>query len=380
MDKPTREQQKSLYIRLLLRAVILAAALLLLKYALPQLLSLFAPFILAYLMALALDPLVSLVHKRFGFPRKLTAIILVILLFLSLAALIVWFIYTIVSEAVSLAGNIQSIWDSMTLAFNIINARLVWLLDFMPSGTETILANVNDGLFQWLQDVSGDFVNSIVSRTAAVTTKVGSVLIGVIVFIMAAYLITAEHRTIGDLTRKYLGDRVYDRFKVIKASFRSAVGGYLKAQLLLSLLAFGVMLIALAVYGQGYAYLIALLLAIIDFLPILGTAVVLVPWGLIEMAGGDFVKGIFLCALSGGFFVLRKLVEPRIVGSQTGLHPLAALMSIFVGMKIIGIWGAVFGPIALMIAVSVVKSHVFDSTVADVREAFGDLAQLLRRA
>lgn len=379
MDKLTQEQRRCLYIRLMLRAVLFTASILLLFFAVPPLFSLFAPFIFAFLMALVLNPLVSKLTKKFGFPRRLAALILVILVFAGLAALIGWFIYTVVSEAVSLARNFQSIWDSMTSALNVITIKLEWLLEFLPNDTGVTIANIMNSIYQWLQTISGDFVNFILSKTASITTKIGNVVVGVVIFIMAAYFITAEYQTIGNLTKRYLDSRIYRHLIMLKDAFKSALGGYLKAQLLLALLAFAVMFPALAIYGQSYAFLIALFLAFLDFLPIVGTTVGLVPWGLIEMASGNIAKGIFLIILAGAFFVLRKIVEPKIVGSQTGLHPLVALMSIFVGLKVSGIWGAVLGPIVVMIAISVIKAHVFEDTIKDIKDVFNDLAGILQR-
>ena len=159
---------------------------------------------------------------------------------------------------------------------------------------------------------------------------------------------------------------------------KSAFGRYLKAQLLIALTAFALMFPALFIYGQKYAFLIALFLAFLDFLPLLGTSALLTPWGIIEIVRGDIVKGLFLFSLTGSFFFVRRFMEPKIVGSQSELHPLVALLSIAVGIKLSGLWGAILGPIAMMIVVSLIKAHIFDNTVKDIRAAFDDIAGLLR--
>jgi sporulation integral membrane protein YtvI len=372
-------QRKTLYTRLLLRAAFGVAGLLLLLYAVPPLLSVLTPFIIAYMVAVLLNPLVSILRKKLGLPRKVTALILVILVLLILASLIGWCIYTVVNEALAVARNFQSIWDSISTTFILINEQLEWLIDFLPSDTEETLANITNGLYQWLQSSSGDFVNSIVSGTASVTTKIGGVFLQVIILLLASYFITSEYPAISGSPQKYLGIRAQRYIRIMKDAIKSALGGYFKAQLLLALLAFVVMLLALLIYGQGYAFLLALLLAFIDFLPILGTSALLIPWGLIELAAGDVVKCIFLWGLAGGFFLVRRMVEPHIVGSQTGFHPLAALVSIVIGMRVSGVWGAVFGPIVAMIAFNTIKSGIFDNAVKDFRDACDDIATVLHR-
>lgn len=379
MDKLTHEQRRSLYTRILIGTVLLTVCILLMIYVMPQIFSMFAPFIFAYLMAVLLNPLVSKLNQKIRLPRRLLALILVILVFAGLATLLGWFIYSIANEAVSLARNFQSIWDSITAALNFINSKFEWLMDYLPSGLGEMFGNIMDNAYQWLKTASGNFLNSIVSRTATITTKVGSGIMAVFIFIIAAYFTTAEYQTISNLIKKKLSSRMYGHFSMLRDATKSALGGYFKAQLLLALLAFVVMFSALVIYGQAYAFLIALVLAFIDFLPIVGTAVILVPWGVLTIAAGDILKGVFLLILAGAFFLLRRIVEPKIVGSQTGLHPLVALISIYVGMKIFGVWGAILGPIIMMVIISVAKSHIFDNAIKDIKDMFHDISGMLRR-
>jgi predicted PurR-regulated permease PerM len=159
---------------------------------------------------------------------------------------------------------------------------------------------------------------------------------------------------------------------------------YFKSQLILASLAFVVMFIALQIYGlffeMKYIFLIALSLMIIDFLPILGTSAILIPWaGYAILMEGDIVKGVFLLALAAGFFVLRRLVEPKILGSQTGLHPIVALMSIYIGLRLAGVWGAILGPVLVIMAIGVYNSRVFDNTIQDLKDLGIDLGGLFHR-
>ncbi|MCL1849022.1 MAG: sporulation integral membrane protein YtvI [Clostridiales bacterium] len=361
-----------------MRIILIAACVLLLIVSLPPFFSLFAPFIFAYLVAMILNPIVSKLHEKFNLPRKASAFILVILVFLCLASVIGWFIYRAVNEAVSLAMDFPAIWDSVMAAFDYVNGQLEWLLEILPDEMETVIVSSLQNIYLWLRTASLDFVNFIVVATPSLTTKVGSLVLSIVASLLATYFITAEYNALGEALARRIGDRPHNYMKTFKDVSLSALVGYLRAQLILALLALSVMFAALAIYGQRYAFIIALILGLIDFLPILGTSAVLVPWGLVEIAGGDSVKGLFLLILAAAFFVLRKIVEPRIVGSQTGLHPLIALITIFVGFKIFGVLGAILGPLVLMIAINFAKTHVFDSTIADAKAVWDDLAPRLQ--
>jgi len=119
--------------------------------------------------------------------------------------------------------------------------------------------------------------------------------------------------------------------------------------------------------------LIALILGVIDLLPIIGTIAALAPWGILSIIAGNVGTGIFLLILGIALFLLRKIVEPKIVGSQTGLPSLIALVSIYLGMRLAGFWGAVLGPIIVMTLISVIKAGLFENTANDIKSAIRDI-------
>ena len=80
---------------------------------------------------------------------------------------------------------------------------------------------------------------------------------------------------------------------------------------------------------QPYGLLLAVLLGIMDFIPIIGSGTVMVPWSIVLMAIGNWERGIAMLAVWGVICVFRRVIEPKFVGDQTGLHPLVALLAIY---------------------------------------------------
>jgi len=378
MAADSSNSRKDLYIRLLLRFILFAFSLIILYFIVPKLFSLLSPFIFAYILAFLLNPLVKTLNKKLRIPRQILTFLLVLVIIFGLFTLIAWFLYTVLNQAVSLAMNFQSVWEHILSALNYLDERLDWLLSFLPHDTEVLLDNLTNGIFTCLQTISKDFLDFVISHSASITSTVGVSFLNVAIFIMAAYFLTAEYESIHEVIRKHSSNRVYYYYEILKDAVKSALGGYFKAQFLLALLAFIIMFLALVIYGQEYAILLALFLAVLDFIPIIGTGVFLVPWGILEIIGGDLGKGIFLIILCFAFFVIRRFVEPKIVGRQTGLPPLIALLSIYLGMKLAGIFGAIIGPVAAMIIISIVKSHIFDHTVKDIKDMADDISHLLK--
>lgn len=370
---------KRLYKRLLIRCVLGLIVVLLLFFVIPKIIHILFPFALAFIVAAILNPLVNKINQKLRISRRIVALVLDLLVFLSLTSLAFFLVYAVVNEAISLATNIQLNWDSIITELDGLDKSFAWLNRILPPQIMEILAGFEDSIIDFLQNASKSLLSSVISITTTFTTKAGGFFVNFIMAILAAYFVTADYDRISALIKKFVGKRINTYISLLKASVVSALGGYLKSQLLLSLTAFIFMFVALAVYGQPYALLIALCLGIIDLLPIVGTIAVLVPWGIIEFVSGNVNKGVFLIIIGIAFFLIRKVIEPKIVGSQTGLHPLAALMSTYIGLQISGVWGAILGPVTLMLIISISKSGIFDNTIADLKTLANQIFKSLNR-
>jgi predicted PurR-regulated permease PerM len=124
---------------------------------------------------------------------------------------------------------------------------------------------------------------------------------------------------------------------------------YIKAYLIILLMTFSELLIGFFILKIPYALTLASVIAIIDILPVLGVGTVLIPWGIVLIILGDsfLAAGIFI--LYGIIWVVRQIVEPRIVGKSMGLSPLITLAAMYIGYSSIGYGGLFVFPIAAMI-------------------------------
>lgn len=376
MDRHTPTYQKQLYSRIIARIIIAALIFFGVVHFLPSVFSLIAPFFYALLLAAILNPLVLKLHTKFGWPRKLLALLLVVFVALSLLSVLGWLGYIAVNELLLLATNLDEIWESLSESLAFVGTIATTLLDFFPGDTDTFAGTFMDNAFDWINTAIIDLGNFLLTRTPAITTRVGSGVLDVIMFILASYFAIVEYPRLKKAVGKYSKGSIYKYLQTLKSATKVAVGGYLKAQFILSGITFILMLVVLILLGQDYAFILALLLAFLDFLPLIGTSIVLVPWGIAQIIMGNFWTGIFLVLLSWVCFFIRRIIEPKVMGTQTGLHPLMALLSIYVGLRAYSVWGAILGPIVVMVVLNLVKSGIFDSTIKDVKDVFRDLKRV----
>ena len=114
--------------------------------------------------------------------------------------------------------------------------------------------------------------------------------------------------------------------------------------------------------GLQNIFLLALLIAVFDILPIVGTGTILIPWAIISLIIGDYASAICLLVIYAVITVVRQFIEPKIVGQQVGLHPVATLLAMIVGSRLFGGLGLLGVPIALAIIKDLNdhgKIHVF---------------------
>lgn len=370
---------RNLWKRVILRCIILLFTGWFLIYAAPRLIHLLLPFIIALLVARLLHPLVEGARRKLKIPGKVTAAIFDVLIFTILFSLLGLLASYLFEQVAELAASIQRNWGQISTGFQQGKAQFNWLLESLPADMTALLGGLQTSVIAALQSGGKAVLNALLSGMTAFTAHTGNFFVNLLMAVMAAYYMAADYNGLVSRMKAFLGAGVCRYLSVIGRSVSAVLGAYVKSMGLMAAFAFLFMLAALLLCRQPYALLIALLLSLIDFLPLVGTIAVLIPWGALEMISGDMNKGIYLIIVGIVFYLVRQIVSPKIVGTQTGLSPLAALVSMYVGLKVSGVFGAIFGPMAVMLVLSILKSGIFDSTAADFKQASKRVVSILAK-
>ena len=134
-------------------------------------------------------------------------------------------------------------------------------------------------------------------------------------------------------------------------SMKTVLLGWLKAQVKLSGVTFGMMALSFLLLRIPYGLLWAFLVALLDAFPILGTGAVLVPWSLVSFLQGDSLRAFGLLGTYAAVTVTRTVLEPRLVGRQLGLDSLVTLVCFYAGFRLWGILGMILAPMLAVVAV-----------------------------
>ncbi len=384
MQKTSTNSQ--LFKRLGIRFILAVSLVLLIIYGLPKFIYLFYPFILAFLLAAIANPLVDRINSwlnRLNIDSKSSRNFITFILTIFILSIISFFFYyifsTLIREIIGLATNIQSNWSEIVVDFERLQLWVTSKIDGLPAEVIEMIDHFVESILEFIRNISRNLLNITVTTTRSIISSTGTFFLDLLTFFLSLYFMMSDYNHIKAFIKKRVDKRLINTAALLRDSTLVAVGGYIKTQFILSFIAFLFMFIAFVLYGQEYALTIAILLAIIDLIPLLGTIAALVPWGIVEYILGDPSKGVFLVLLGVGFFLFRRVTEPKIMGTQTGLHPLFALIGIYTGIQISGLWGALLGPLVIVVILSVIRSGLLDNTMLDLKELYYRTITAMRR-
>ena len=315
-----------LWLRLGIQLLGLVCFVLGVRYVAFPLLRLLMPFVLALVAAWLLNPLVRILRERLGLSRGILSVALILLAVGVISGVFIALGLTLFGEVRSLAENWSSIWLSIQQTFEELATALDRLLEYLPSGLEQFIDDNLEHFNQWL----GSLVNSGVRFAGGWATgfafSIPTVVVAVIVFLLAAYFITADYPGIMVRAREHMPEGLRAFAAHIRTTALGALAGYVRAEIIISVAVFFILTAGFFIIDQPYGLLLALLFSVLDFIPIIGSGTIMVPWAVVDLFLGDWSHAAGLMVVWGVVCVFRRVAEPKAVGSQTGLSPILSLM------------------------------------------------------
>lgn len=342
--------EKEKYRDFLLRFAFWAAIVIIVVAFFKYLLGPLAPFLIALAVAALVQPFARKIASKIKTNKKIVSLLLVLLCYILLAGLIVLIVAGIVSVIVDWANTLPDFFtDSMQPALVEFGDKVIRLLSrFDPDINQNIEAAIPDIISKVGGSVM-DFSMTVVSWASSVGSRLPEAFLATVICIIASIFISLDYDKLSGAVMGFLPERIEKILRIAKRALGEIVGKYVKSYLIILLMTFAQLAIGLLLIGVDDAVYIAVLIAVFDLLPIVGSGIVLAPWAIINLLRGDIAMGIGLAALWAVVIVVRQYAEPKIVGKQVGLHPLVTLLCLWVGLKLGGAVGMFAMPIGLLV-------------------------------
>jgi sporulation integral membrane protein YtvI len=220
-----------------------------------------------------------------------------------------------------------------------------------PLAQRTVLELFDDGTA-----LVNQFTGSLPGAVKNLLSGVGNSLLSVGTGILSAFLISVRLPRLQAAAKESLPESWNKRYLPALQKLRKSLLGWLKAQGKLALVTWGVVSLGFFVLRIPYGPMWAMLVALVDAVPVLGTGIVLIPWAAVSFLQGSTLQGVGLLCTYGAAVITRTVLEPRLMGRQLGLDPLLTLVALYAGFRLWGIPGLLLTPILASAAKSIAKS------------------------
>ncbi|MFC0214046.1 sporulation integral membrane protein YtvI [Paenibacillus chartarius] len=307
------------------------------------------PFLLALMTAIFLEPVHRLLIQRVKVNRFIAATI-VCTCFTLTALLAAYLLGTkIVAEVIRFWKDIpQHIADARTYIDNATEQTRLFYNSLPPETADMLRGTIESGLLH-LTDSLTEFITGISAYFLGIAYSIPNFFIFLVVYVIALYLYAYSlpmlHSGFIALFEEGSRDKVAD----VLDNLRLAIFGFLRAQLILSMLTYLVCFVGLMMLDADYPLAIAVLVSVAEFIPIVGTAMIFVPWAGYQFLNGNSGLGIAILVLFFVIALFRRIVEPKILSDSVGISSLAALISVYIGFELAGVVGIFLGPVIVII-------------------------------
>ncbi|HZX46527.1 MAG TPA: sporulation integral membrane protein YtvI [Clostridia bacterium] len=312
------------------------------------------PFILAWIVALLVNPLVNFLERKTRLPRGLFSICSVLLLYAILSLLVIVGTSRLVMELSNILERLPQ------YAVILREATEDWI-----AYGQNIYINLSPETTQLVRSSLINLINSLVSAISGAIGRSMSLLIifpktllFIIVTMISSYMMSKDMYQIRNVFASQVPEDLTKRIKSVYADLLTALGGFIRAQLTIMGITFLITITGLYLIGVPYALTMAIIIGVVDALPIFGTGAVIIPWVVINIIMKNYSLAAALLVLYGVIVVTRQIIEPKIMGRNIGLHPLATLVSLYIGTRIFGIIGILIGPLTLIVIKALQKTSI----------------------
>ncbi|WP_156299456.1 sporulation integral membrane protein YtvI [Streptobacillus canis] len=317
------------------------------------------PFVIAFIVVTITRGPVNFLMEKLKFNSKFANITVILLFYMVIPVILILLLIRSYNEIYNFSNWLIKNVDTIKELAIKLTEKFDFFESLLPPVAIVSIKNFIASMIGKLTNLGFVIANNILS----ITLKLPVILVYVIITITATFLMASDIESVNNFFDKQFPKSWLDKFRLIKVDVVEVAYQYLKAQLMLITLCFieliiGLSIINLVVSPINYVFLVSVLISVFDALPILGAGGILVPWSVYNLSTGNYALGIAILLLYLFITITRMTLEPRILSKNLSVNPLLSLLSLFVGFKLFGVVGFLFGPILLTIMTILFKEEI----------------------
>ena len=322
----------------LARNVMWLAVVLFVIWFLDSVSTILAPFIVSFVFAYMLNPVVDL-FEGWKIPRWVSALIL-ILLFISGLTLVIFFVLPVA------LAQVEGILDGLSKFTNDLgntfwNSKIIRILERYGISVNELRSTFASQLTPRFEDLLKVLIKSLGAVISSISDFITQIFYIILIPFLTFYFLTdlpkISHRILLLFPR-----RMRDRAAEYMTGTDELIGRYLRGALLVACLQGIIISVLFSIIGMKYALLLGLLAGILDLIPYFGLIAIMVLSAIVAtFSDPPILLKLALAVGSIGFLHIIEVVllSPKIVGGKVGLHPLLIILSLLIFMYFLGFVG-----------------------------------------
>lgn len=341
-----QQKQQRFLVGIAFWAVIVALVYLVFKH----LIHLFMPFFLALLFAMFTRPAVRFFCSKCHFRTGFSAVVVTLLFFATIGSLVIWLVFELIGGIGDLFGMLPAFYrDAIEPGLQDLLAQAEQLAKRFDLDILAMIESAGPEILSAVGGTVSRLSGTVVGWVSGLVGKLPGFLLSLVICVIATFFMAVDYARMVNVILNLLPERARDVVIGARRSLSKILWQYGRSYAMILSITFGELTIGMLLLGVRRPVLIALLIAVLDIFPIVGTGTVLLPWMVASFIQGNVGRGVGLLAVYLAITIIRQVIEPKIVGKHVGLHPLITLICMFIGTSLFGVLGLFGLPILMAI-------------------------------
>lgn len=354
-------------LKLIVNILVSLAVLLLCIFLVPRLVLFFMPFVIGWLISCIANPLVAFLERKLKIRRKAGTVVVIVCAIAAVIGIGYGLGVVFWRQVSGFIEEVPSMWEAVKHDFDNLGVLINQYIGVRAPKFADALNSLGNTIGEMITDLPKSLNFSTFEGMGSMVGNIASVIISIIMCMLSAYFFIADREWLTAFVGRVLPENITHKYDVFSSSLKQAVGGYFKAQFRIEIWMYVLLLVGLTVLKVRYSMLIALLMAFLDFLPFFGMGIVLVPWAVVTVIGGNYLRAIGFLVIWGAGQLFRQLIQPKIMGESIGMEPIPTLFLLFIGYRIAGVGGMLIAVPLGIIIVNMNEAGFFDTPKYSIR-------------
>lgn len=314
------------------------------------------PFMIAMILAYILQPIVSYLERKWRIHRTFASYLAILFTSSLILLCTILFLQQLAKEMSHLINILPATFHTINNLFIEFGQTTViplyqtlqTKLPFLPPTDVWDMKQTIPFIMEKIYDSSSSVIQNIFSSLSTIVSSISQTSIMIIFIVISIFIMTKDYNLLTSYSQNIIPMKIRKNLTEIVFQLKKSTFGLVKAHFFLAVLSSCLGLVGLLIIGVENFLLLTIIIFIVDFVPYIGIGAIFIPWILYQFMSGEYGFTIQLTIVYMVITIVRQLIEPKLIATHLGIHPIIALILLFISIKHFGILGIFITPLILI--------------------------------